>query len=329
MRLNYIHSFRALAIILIVAGHSIEALTWDDEATEKILKIFINNGSVLLVFIAGYLFQHLLTDFKCAGYYKQKLKNVLLPYIIVSVPAIVVFVFVVERDGLWAGFYNNALITQIVLFLVTGKHLTPLWFVPMIALFYAVGPILKKADQYNTFYRLLPVLVIVSCLYGRGLPWQSFVHFFSAYVFGMWCSKNKASINGIVCRAEVLVLFATLVVSLGMIEYVLDSGTMTYVNYLQKLAMALLLLGVGVRFESSLNNRPLNFVADISFGIFFIHAYTLFASKQTYQFIFTELPQGALLPYIVITIYTLLLSSIAVMVVRWVSASRSKILIGC
>jgi len=60
MFLGYIHSFRALAIFFIVAGHSIDIFMWSiDSELERFLKIFFSNGTALFVFIAGYLFQHL------------------------------------------------------------------------------------------------------------------------------------------------------------------------------------------------------------------------------------------------------------------------------
>ena len=61
MFLGYIHSFRALAILFIVGGHCIDFFNWSEgsAAIERMLRILISNGSVLFVFIAGYLFQHL------------------------------------------------------------------------------------------------------------------------------------------------------------------------------------------------------------------------------------------------------------------------------
>ena len=51
MFLGYIHSFRALAIFFIVAGHSIDFFLWPEnkQGLEKILRIFMSNGSVLFV----------------------------------------------------------------------------------------------------------------------------------------------------------------------------------------------------------------------------------------------------------------------------------------
>lgn len=55
MFLGYIHYFRALAIFFIVAGHSMDAFTWHSKDIERIIRIIFSNGSVLFVFIAGYL----------------------------------------------------------------------------------------------------------------------------------------------------------------------------------------------------------------------------------------------------------------------------------
>lgn len=168
MFLGYIHYFRALAIFFIVAGHSIDAFTWHSKDIERIIRIIFSNGSVLFVFIAGYLFQHLLPKFTPYKYYKSKITNVIVPYILISIPAIIAFTAFVERQTVWEGFYDNTIFMQVGLFYLTGKHLAPLWFIPMISLFYVIAPLLEKTDKNKTIYYLLPAFILLSCFIGRG-----------------------------------------------------------------------------------------------------------------------------------------------------------------
>ena len=131
---------------------------WSNNTTaELLLRILISNGSVLFVFIAGYLFQHLSGKYNVKHYFKSKLSNVLIPYFLISIPAIIVFVVFTERSDVSPEFYNQSTWLQIASFYFTGKHLAPLWFIPMISLFYIIPPLLIKADKSQYFYLLLPL----------------------------------------------------------------------------------------------------------------------------------------------------------------------------
>jgi peptidoglycan/LPS O-acetylase OafA/YrhL len=55
MRLNYFDYFRAIAIIIIVAGHSF-SLWVIDTLPEKVLANIITGGTSLFVFISGFFF---------------------------------------------------------------------------------------------------------------------------------------------------------------------------------------------------------------------------------------------------------------------------------
>ncbi len=86
--INYIHNFRGIAIIFVVACHLL--LNWDKNSkVEEFLFVFWGNGTVLFVFIAGYLFQHLSKKFEYRNYLVKKFQNIILPYFIISVPIIV------------------------------------------------------------------------------------------------------------------------------------------------------------------------------------------------------------------------------------------------
>jgi membrane-bound acyltransferase YfiQ involved in biofilm formation len=329
MFLGYIHSFRALAIFLIVAGHSIDAFIWENaEETERLLRIFISNGSVLFVFIAGYLFQHLSEKYETKKYYLTKLKNVVLPYIIVSIPAIIVFTFILERESVWNEFYNNPIWMQIILFYMTGKHLAPLWFIPMIVIFYAIAPILINADKNASIYYFLPVFIIISCFFGRGLPHESFVHFFSIYLLGMACSKYKTSLNPTLSKTTTLSILLSFIFLFGILEFTTTQETMSYLNYLQKMIMSLFFLGLFYKFNSKLHFKFISTIANTSFGIFFIHSYFLTAIKLIYEQLFTKLPSGSLFGYSLVAITTLISCIYLIILIQRLFGKYSKFLIG-
>lgn len=326
MFLGYIHYFRALAIFFIVAGHSIAAFSWESNGEERLLGIFMANGSVLF---AGYLFQHLSGRFSPAKYYKSKVKNVIVPYFIISIPAIVIYVAFMQRDFVWPGFYENSVLEQILLFYATGAHLGPLWFIPMITLFYLVAPLLIALDKTKSVYYFLPLFILISCIVDRGgFPLNNFIHFFSAYLLGMYCSKYKDYINPLISRN--MFLWATLgsILTLSVLEFVFMSSATNYVNYLQKLAMSMFFLGLFIKYNNSLTSEYISKIADTSFGVFFIHAYVLACGKQIYMQFNDVLPSGNIIAYSLATISTLLVSSAIITFIQNQFGKSSRLIVG-
>jgi len=326
--LGYIHYFRALAITFIVAGHAIDAMVWSNVELSRLMRILLSNGSVLFVFIAGYLFQHLSDKLSGRRYFTSKLKNVILPYLLISIPAIIISVTVFKQERVWPGFYDGSIAEQVVLFYLTGAHLAPLWFIPMITLFYLVAPLLLKADKERLIYLLLPAFMIVSCFVGRGLPHESFVHFFSVYLMGMGFSKYKDEANPIISRGSILALLFGLIVVFTLIEWLLTTATMSHWNYLQKMTMSVFFLGLFVRYNASLTSKLVSRIADNSFGVFFIHSYLLTGGKMMYERATGSLPDGNVLLHFAITMVVLMVCFYFIELVRTVFGKRSRMLVG-
>jgi surface polysaccharide O-acyltransferase-like enzyme len=325
--LGYIHYFRALAILFIVMGHAIDIFVWNDIYIERTLRILISNGSVLFVFIAGYLFQHLSSKFDAKKYFTTKVKNVITPYFIISIPAIVIFTTILERQ-LWVGFYDNSIFYQIGFFYLTGSHLAPLWFIPMISIFYVIAPILVKVGNNKTIYFCLPLFIVLSCFVDRGWPFQSFIHFFSAYLLGMYCSKFKEIINPLISRNIFIALTFTLLSFFAVYEFFFMEGTKTYINYLQKLSVCIFFMGLFIKFNSYLNSKFISFIADTSFGVFFIHSYLLSSGKLLYFNINGEKAEGSLVLYFIMGISSLLICSLIIALIKRVFGKHSKLFVG-
>jgi len=326
--LGYIHYFRALAITFIVAGHAIDAMVWSNVELGRLMRILLSNGSVLFVFIAGYLFQHLSDKLSGRKYFSSKFKNVILPYLLISIPAILISVTVFDQERVWPGFYDKPILQQVVMFYLTGAHLAPLWFIPMITLFYLVSPLLLQADKGRLIYMLLPVFMIVSCFVGRGLPHESFVHFFSVYLMGMGFSKYKDETNPIISQASVLLLMFALIVAFTLIEWLTTTATMSHWNYLQKMAMSVFFLGLFVRYNASLTSKLVSRIADNSFGVFFIHSYLLTSAKLLYEQATGSLPDGSVLLHFAITFAVLMACFYLIELIRTVFGKRSRMLVG-
>ena len=193
--LTHLFAFRALAIIVIVAGHCIDVFDWSGSpGPQWFLMGVLENGTVLFVFIAGYLFEYLSGRFEYRRYLSGKLRDVILPYLLVSVPGLVHDMSTYE--GSWQGWLYKV----IWLLLQGGAGLNfPLWFIPMIALYYLAAPAFILFVRHPRLYALLPLLVVLSALIHRvednsATTFQA-AYFLSAYVAGMWASHVRQSLE--------------------------------------------------------------------------------------------------------------------------------------
>jgi peptidoglycan/LPS O-acetylase OafA/YrhL len=322
--LNYIHSFRGLAIIFIVAGHCIYAFNWDNNLLLRaILGRFINNGTVLFVFIAGYLFQHLSYKYDFKTYMKSKLNNVLLPYIIISVPAIVKAVFIAHDKG----FDEYPKMLKIILLYVTGRHLEPLWFIPMIALFYVVSPLLIKLDKKNILYYSLPFFVIVSSIVPRNNLniFQAFVHFISVYVGGMFCSRYREQTIKFTKKYFYPLVILFFLIFIADVYTTYTGSVLGFLNLWGKLLLCLLLINILQRFDAIVKDK-FNYLAEISFGLYFLHAYVVSVFSKI-------IPDGSIngniIFYSLYAFSAIAMTTLILFIAKKILGSRSRSIVGC
>jgi surface polysaccharide O-acyltransferase-like enzyme len=101
MYLQSIHNFRALAILIIVMGHMYAYGLMSEDAITLTIINFLTGATALFVFISGFMFHHVFFDsFKYQKFVMAKVKNVLVPYLILSSLAIAVLY---TREG---GFFR-------------------------------------------------------------------------------------------------------------------------------------------------------------------------------------------------------------------------------
>lgn len=82
--IRYIHHFRGVAIIYVVAAHIL--VKWPENSiVSRAMDVVWQNSTILFLFIAGYLFQHLSDKFEYKDYLIKKFQNVICPYLILSI----------------------------------------------------------------------------------------------------------------------------------------------------------------------------------------------------------------------------------------------------
>ena len=330
MFLSHIHNFRAYAIVGIVGAHTLHAFQWHEHPEMfRFFDTLFNQSSVLFFFIAGFMFQYLSGRFEKWNYWKKKARNVILPYLLLSIPSLYYYTMLGVQDNVWAGFYDNPLYLQVFYFLITGKHLAPFWFVPTIALFYIVAPLLIRADRDRRIYWLLPLFMIISFYLGRGGqygPLNKAAYLFSVYLFGMFASVYHDQLLAFVKRYQWVLLAAVVALILGNL---FSRGLDQYFQYTLKVMMCPLLLYYLDRAEPVLKNR-FSYLAHISFGIFFIHAYVLPVIKIMYLRWsgHSDFPEGNLISYLILTAAVTLGCMLIIFLCQKVAGRYSRMLLG-
>lgn len=335
---QHVHVFRALAIILIVCTHVVPSLDWSGHPVlGRFIDALANQSSIFFFFIAGYLFQHLSGKFQYKTYLLQKLKTVILPYLILSTPALYIFTFLVPREGVWPWFYDLPRWKQIILFLVTGNHLAPLWFVPSISLLYLAAPLLLAIDRKapRLYWLILP-LWILSMYIGRGYfvkPFGPAIYLFPIYLLGMAFSRNRARAEWLVTKAWLPIAALTLI---GICGHALNWTVPPHYLMMSK-APAALLATIALHKWHHIFGKSLDYIAQISFGIFFIHAYFIGAIKiATVYFIHHRLYRGwgsedlpgSLPVFLAYTLTVALLSIGTLWIAQKVFGEKSRMIIG-
>lgn len=295
--LNYINVFRGLAILLIVAGHGMQFGEMGSLVERTSFELFCG-GTALFIFISGFLFQHLSGKYEFKNYMSKKWTNVIQPYLWTAIPGILFcFLYPVRYENILEGL-NPAL--QIPMMLSVGRiHNVPTWFIPMIVLFFLSSWILLKLEKKGILYKTLPLLFLVTLFFQRpeleyymfeGVSYLDkwiaylkyiligYVHFFSMYVFGMFCSANKQVIDKFWDFRWLYIVLMLITAGLDIYSGVNNS----FINgTISKIFLTIIVLAYLKHYDEWLIskeklNKALDFIAKYSFGIFFIHWYVFF-----------------------------------------------------
>jgi probable poly-beta-1,6-N-acetyl-D-glucosamine export protein len=345
--LPYIHNLRGLAILFIVGVH-VRGYRWDWQPGDKAYDFFValfDNGTVLFVFIAGFLFQHLnADDFRFSKYLNQKLKAVILPYLVISIPILLLrLTSGGEALPLPDNFESNPLYYKILFYMATGLHMVPFWFMPMIFLVYLSAPVLHAADN-RTFYRyFFPVIILLGMFTFRPAnnanPLLSYLHFIPIYITGMWASAKKRRIIELSNQILIPMISAYLIITAleltGIIsldkrmnfEKALSAGMIYFNIYVFK---AVLLCFILMMLFHKLGNKRIPWIdllGTYSFGIYFIHYYFISAFRALMTK--AEIPLLYDVP-IFLGVYLLVLacSMLGVYLAKRITGKYSRYLIG-
>ena len=295
MQVNSFTHFRAIAILFIIAGHSFNIAGMEfNTLFDVFIKNIISGGTILFVFISGFLFHHVFyPKYHYKNFLTKKCNNVLIPYIILGFIPIVLYV-IMKKDAFdghflpsGTGIINEYLIPAMKYY-ISGRFITAYWYIPCVMAIFALSPLHIKYIKTSLSFQLLLIFSfsIVSILVQRPVYniniFQSLLYFTPVYLTGITVSINKEKIYTYLKGKEIYLL--CIVISLAFVQSYLGLEGSYHkqpfeyggidLMYLQKIVLCFFFMTWLSRFEK-FNNKVIHSLAATSFAAFFIHPFIL------------------------------------------------------
>jgi len=285
-----LHSFRGFAILCVVAIHTFGFMIYyaGNEGTKlnvglvsSINEIIFHDATIFFALISGVLFSLILADRGWVNFYKNKLFNVVTPYIFFTC-LFTMFHWgfsdftVFSGDSsefMQASFYN----------LLTGGAIFTFWYLPVLLILYVSTPILMKVIRSGQWF-IIPV-ILMPLIISRSWPevtWSNYAYFIGVYAVGLYVGENYKYVSDKLSQhvwlLSIITLISTLILS-ALFYFEIEKWWFISVRetafYIQKIALAGLALTFFKRYALH-TPKLLSLLGTYAFPIFFIHGYILF-----------------------------------------------------
>jgi probable poly-beta-1,6-N-acetyl-D-glucosamine export protein len=344
-QLQALHVFRVVAMVFVVAQHSVWAGEWPPgSTTREVLADLLDNSTVLFVFLSGYLFHHVAGRRGYREFLTRRVTRVLVPYLVVAFPAAVLAAVSPRAAGDFTGPAGEPFPVKVGWYLLHGATQVniALWFVPMIMLFYLLAPVFRLVARHPRLYWALVVLVPMSLLAHRPSITPDVdtlalaVYFAPVYLAGMCASHHRERLQPLLRRHWAEPVLAFLVVLIAQVLLAEHHGNYRgaalftqehgLIDWLlaQKLLLCVAVLAVAERIAH--RGGFLRKIGDASFSVFLVHCYAVNAVKITASFLGMDL--GSLAEWIATTLIALVSSLLVVRAAWAVLGRRSVYVIG-
>ncbi|MEN3112398.1 acyltransferase [Uliginosibacterium paludis] len=329
---HHIDSFRALSILFVMAGHlNTPSMA---EGGSKWFYFLVSNATAWFVFISGYLFCALESlRFNYRRYLARKLKNVVSPYVILICLASTISIVRGRHEYLDL----SAPAYFIWSIIVGGDFIGPLWFMPMIFVFFLLSPAFLATAQAKWLHLATIAGLMISVFTCRPIynlnPVLSFLHFAGFYLAGISACRLE-EIGHIQKHWIIWTLIGLLVFGSSIIVnsenthtppgFMANIGRLD-VAQVSKLGLLMILMPLLMKFMNR-EVRALRFLASISFGLFFLHGFVSFA----FSFTLPMLPEMSWMSLFIME--TLVVFGASIFIVRTIQKTlreRSRHVIGC
>lgn len=295
-RLAVIDYFRAIAIVLIVAGHSYDVSGIRlGTGFDNTLSDLIKGSTALFVFISGFIFDYVYSDrYSYRSFVLDRSKKLLIPYCLLTINAGFMF-------SNWAA--GGLSWDQLFRYFVLGDTFQAYWYIPFILLMFALAPLYRLFMDLRTSHQAAIIIggVILGGLVQRPVDnhnaFQSVVFYLPVYLSGLVLSLHRETLVPFLQRRwRWLLLTAVLLAVIQSLGGQSDNMHKPFFAIhgfelmgLQKLALCFALVGLFTRFSSP-PGRTVRIVADTSFAIFFLHPFVLKLIEGTTALQLTHLP---------------------------------------
>jgi surface polysaccharide O-acyltransferase-like enzyme len=302
----YIEYFRAVAILLIVSGHTY-AVSWSHFVDEdpqnsvtwlNVIPALITGGTAYFVFISGFLYRQVFYGRTPYGeFMRKKALYVGLPYLILATPLALAeiwlgpFSVTAVKDGVA---YPHSYFVDFIVLFSTGRMVTAYWYIPFIFLVFLASPLFDRFIELPKGWRagalaasIAAALWIVRPVENLN-PVQCFFYFANFYMFGILFCEYRKPIMDFIARPPVLAGMTAIILAIASVQAMVMHFPGNLERYpqdgwgfigfdamlVQKYVGILLLCGLLTHVGPRLG-RPMSFIADHSFGLFFVHGIVL------------------------------------------------------
>jgi len=337
--LKHIHYFRAFAIINIVIIHiwHIPSKYQDYPGVgfiNIVRDVAFHDSTIYFIYISGFLFYHLSPKFELAKYYKSKLLNVILPFILISTFLILLKnarLFVQHEDPL-INFFKYLVET-----LLHGSAQIQYWYIPFIFIIFLVSPLLLKIPK-NIFRKIIFFACLLPLLGTRTettISFLQYVYFFPIYLLGMYVAMDYSNFILLIKKQKNALILILVISSIALISFHGEPYYIGFINiteslyYIQKIAICFL----SIMYLMKLENKEiplLDYFATYSFAIYFTH--TMIGNTVIkywyYSYVFEKIPELIVLYSIIYVITVSFATLLICLIIKKLLGKRSRYFIG-
>lgn len=331
--LRHINWIRGMAILLIVFIHMGGGINYVlDPAENMITDLLVKEATCIFVVVSGFFFQLNIDKYSYREYLFKKVTNVIIPYILVSIPAILIYTMKFKTEHNWVNmsvFYSHSLVEQFLFMLGTGAQLGPLWFIPALTMIYLLAPALRSLSKSRLFPWIVALALVSFLMTSRppndSNPVLAALHFLPIYMLGMLFCQHRERLG----QAKYIPVFAVLLILLT-----LGAWYDEHALGLQKACLGMLLYGVLLTYQRPLEERytrttqAMTVVGTYSFSIYFMHGYFAGAYRIVSEWLSPQHFVTYLLLRVALTVFTVCFCLAITQGVKSVFKQNSRILIG-
>ena len=295
--IGYLHGFRGVAILAIMAAHAWSMLgkeAWsgldaqfaaltssaDFRLLHAITEGLFHGTTLFFALISGILVTRVLRGMPWVRFYLNKFTNVILPYLVVST-VLVALQWPQVVAYMKANDLHESFLQLLFLNFVTGSAEVQLWYIPVLAVLFLLTPALEAMLRFRNGVLIL-LLALVPLVVSRTvspymLSVNSIIYFLGAYGFGMYLGERLEAMLALVRHFRAL-LWAVFLISLVANFWLFLSGytpsgffsLQQSVVYLNKLSAALLILEFLQAHEERMPSL-LQTLGTYAFSLYFLH----------------------------------------------------------